>query len=64
MIESSRIYIDANPFIYAIEGDKALARAMMDLFSLLRQRSGVGVTSELTLAEVLAKAKPPAESLG
>jgi hypothetical protein len=37
---------------------------MMDLFSLLRQRSGVGVTSELTLAEVLAKAKPPAESLG
>lgn len=60
MIESSRIYIDANPFIYAIEGDKALAQAMMDLFSLLRQRSGVGVTSELTLAEVLAKAKPPA----
>jgi predicted nucleic acid-binding protein len=55
MIEPPLVYIDANPFIYAIEGEKALAHAMRDLFSLFRQGSGLGVTSELTLAEVLAK---------
>jgi predicted nucleic acid-binding protein len=60
MIEPPLVYIDANPFIYAIEGDKALAHAMMDLFRLFRQGSCLGVTSELTLAEVLAKARPPA----
>ena len=58
------IYIDANPFIYAIEGDKPPAQAMMKLFSLFRQGSGLGVTSELTIAEVLAKAKPPARRRG
>ena len=53
------VYIDANPFIYAVEGDDALARPLKDFFELLRQRPRVAVTSELTLAEVLPKAHLP-----
>lgn len=53
------VYIDANPFIYAVEGVDELARPPNDLFSLLRQKPGLGVTSELTLAEVLVKARDP-----
>ena len=54
------VYVDANPFIYAIEGEDAVARPLNDLFALFRQRPGMAITSELTLAEVLPKARPPA----
>lgn len=50
------IYLDANVFIYAVEGDREIADPLRDLFDLFRTRRAVGVTSELTLAEVLAGA--------
>jgi predicted nucleic acid-binding protein len=51
-----RIYLDANVFIYAIEGNADIADPLLQLFDLFRARRGIGVTSELTLAEVLPKA--------
>jgi len=49
----SRVYLDANVFIYAVEGNPDVAGQLRDLFDLFRR---AGVTSELTLAEVLPKA--------
>jgi predicted nucleic acid-binding protein len=54
------VYIDANPFIYLIEGEEALANHVRTIFALLTERPGIAATSELTLAEVLAKARPDA----
>jgi predicted nucleic acid-binding protein len=54
------VYIDANPFIYFIEGEEALANYVRPIFALLTERPGIAATSELTLAEVLAKARPDA----
>jgi predicted nucleic acid-binding protein len=51
-----RLYLDANVFIYAIEGNADIADPLRQLFDLFRARRGIGVTSELTLAEVLPKA--------
>lgn len=53
------VYIDANPIAYALEGFESLASPLKDLFSLLRQRPGSAVTSELTLAEVLPQRRVP-----
>ena len=52
------VYVDANPFIYFIDGDEAVANRLRPFFELLRERPGLAMTSELTLAEVLAKAQP------
>jgi len=49
----ARLYLDANVFIYAVEGNASIADPLRDLFDLFRVRSGMAVTSELTLAEVL-----------
>jgi predicted nucleic acid-binding protein len=54
------VYVDANPFIYFIEGDAAIATRLKPLFELLKGRPGTAMTSELTLAEVLPKAGPDA----
>jgi len=54
---ASRLYLDANVFIYAIEGDARIFNPLQELFALLRERKGIAVTSELTLAEVLPKAR-------
>lgn len=54
------VYIDANPFIYFIDGEEVVANRVRPLFSLLAERPGIAATSELTLAEVLAKATPDA----
>lgn len=51
------IYLDANPIIYAVEGKTADAQPARDLLNKLRERPGSAVTSELTLAEVLAPPK-------
>jgi predicted nucleic acid-binding protein len=51
-----RFYLDANIFIYAIEGSADIANPLRRLFDLFRAGRGIGVTSELTLAEVLPKA--------
>ena len=53
------IYVDANPFMYAIEGNESVARPINDFFALLRERPGIAATSELTLAEVLPKTPAP-----
>ncbi len=53
------IYLDANPFIYMIEGNTEIARPVEQLMKLLRSRPGLGATSELTLLEVLPKARTP-----
>jgi len=52
------VYVDANPFIYFIEGDESVAKRLKPFFDMVRSRPGAAVTSELTLAEVLAKARP------
>jgi predicted nucleic acid-binding protein len=55
---SPAVYVDANPFIYFIEGEEAAANRLRPFFDLLKQKPGAAMTSELTLAEVLAKARP------
>jgi predicted nucleic acid-binding protein len=57
--QASLIYIDANPFIYAVEGGDPLAGQVNRLFARLRNWPGIAVTSELTLAEVLPRAPLP-----
>ena len=52
----TRLYLDANVFIYAIEGSAEVSNPLRELFGLLRAKTGAGVTSELTLAEVLPRA--------
>lgn len=53
---ASRLYLDANIFIYALEGEPTIFDPLRELFSLLKEKKGRAVTSELTLAEVLPKA--------
>jgi predicted nucleic acid-binding protein len=55
---SSKLYFDANVFIYAVEGSDDIASRLRTLFELLRGNHNLAVTSELTLAEVLPKADP------
>jgi predicted nucleic acid-binding protein len=52
----TRIYLDTNVFIHAIEGSPDIADPLRELFDLFRVRRGTGVTSELVLAEVLVGA--------
>jgi predicted nucleic acid-binding protein len=52
------VYMDANPFIYFIDGEESVANRWRPFFELLLQNPGAAITSELTLAEVLAKALP------
>jgi predicted nucleic acid-binding protein len=54
------VYVDANPFIYFIDGEEAVANRLRPFFELLMGKPGLAMTSELTLAEVLAKARPDA----
>ncbi len=51
---ASAIYLDANVFIYLIDGDRTASTAVVPLFEALRNKPGIGVTSEISLAEVLA----------
>ena len=54
------VYVDANPFIYLVDGDGDVASQVRPFFTLFAERPGIAMTSELTLAEVLAKARPDA----
>jgi predicted nucleic acid-binding protein len=47
------LYLDSNVFISYLEGNAADSVLLKGLFEALLARPGVGVTSELTLAEVL-----------
>jgi predicted nucleic acid-binding protein len=49
-----RIYLDANTFILLVEGEPEKAEIMRSLFDIMRNSPECAVTSELTLAEVLA----------
>jgi len=54
----SKLYFDANIFIYAVEGNDDIAGLLRTLFELLSRSVNLAVTSELTLAEVLPRADP------
>jgi len=53
------VYLDTMSFIFAVEGEPSLAEPLKNLLEALRARPGAGVTSELTLAEVLAGSEVP-----
>lgn len=53
------VYVDANPFIYFVDGEPDIAEPVRSIFGLLKRRPGLAATSELTLAEVLPKARSP-----
>lgn len=52
-LRGKSIYLDTNIFIYALEGDTELKGLVTPLFAALDTGDVHGVTSELTLAEVL-----------
>ena len=54
------VYVDANPFIYFVDGADSVANRVRPFFATLANKPGIAATSELTLAEVLAKARPDA----
>jgi predicted nucleic acid-binding protein len=51
----NRVYLDANVWIYALEGYEAFAASLAALFARIDAGELIAVTSELTLAEVLVK---------
>jgi predicted nucleic acid-binding protein len=53
---TSRLYLDSNVFIYALEGAPDVATKLQVLFDIFQARAGSAVTSELALAEILPKA--------
>ena len=59
MVESSssRVYLDTNFFIKAVEGLDEAAAPAKTLIDTLRQRPGIAATSEITFAEVLAPSR-------
>ncbi|MDZ4842954.1 MAG: PIN domain-containing protein [Hyphomicrobium aestuarii] len=54
-IPAGRYYLDANVFIYAVENHPRFSLAARHVLSLMGRDGRVGVTSELTLAEILVK---------
>ena len=54
-VAGQRVYLDANIFIYALEGHVRYAAVLTDLFGAIDRGEVQAVTSELTLAEVLVK---------
>jgi predicted nucleic acid-binding protein len=53
------LYLDTNVFIYLVEGPPERVDPLKELFRELHNRRGFAVTSELTLAEILAPASAP-----
>lgn len=51
-----RVYLDTNAFVRAFEGTPDEANDLRKLFEALRQNRNYSVTSELTLAKLLAPA--------
>jgi len=52
---TGRVYLDANIFIYALEGYSEFQSRLTTLFEAIDRHDLEAVTSELTLAEVLVK---------
>jgi len=55
------IYLDTNAFVALVEGEGDVRERAFRLFEVLRENPELGVTSELTLAEVLAPPKSVAK---
>lgn len=53
------VYVDTNVLICALEGEEEIATPILTLLVTLQERARPAVTSELTLAEVLAPVKFP-----
>lgn len=51
----SRIYLDTNVWIYALEGFESFAQPLAELFARIDDGELAAVTSELTLSEALVK---------
>ncbi len=54
-ITGTRVYLDTNIFIYAVEGYAEFQDLLNELFEAFDNRNLKAITSELTLAEVLVK---------
>jgi len=54
-LQGRRLYLDANVFIYALEGYSAFVQLLGDLFDEIDGGRWSAVTSELALAECLVK---------
>lgn len=54
-LQGHRIYLDTNVWIYALEGYSAFRPELTQLFEQIQAGTLRGVTSELTLAELLVK---------
>jgi predicted nucleic acid-binding protein len=50
-----RLYFDSNIFIYAFECETELGHAARRAFALIDDEKAIGVTSHLTLAEILPR---------
>lgn len=48
-----RVYLDANVFIYALEGEPRIKETVIPLFAAIDAGTITAVTTELTLGEVL-----------
>lgn len=55
VITGSRVYLDTNIFIYAVEGYPKFQPELNVLFEAFDDGTLKAITSELTLAEVLVK---------
>lgn len=58
-VSAPLVYIDTNVFIAGFESPAENAKPVQDLLIALRERPGSAVTSELTLAELLAPIASP-----
>lgn len=54
-LEGDRIYLDPNVWIYALEGYSEFRSELTLLFEQMQAGTLTGITSELTLAELLVK---------
>lgn len=57
------LYLDTNIFIFLLEGKPDESQRIKLLFDTLKARPNAAVTSELTLAEVLAGSQHPKDSV-
>ena len=54
-LPGSRIYLDANIFIYALEGYPEFLKILTELFEMIDKGNIQACSSDLTLAETLVK---------
>jgi len=54
-LQGDRIYVDTNTWIYALEGYSEFRAELTLLFEQIQAGTIIGITSELTLAELLVK---------